>query len=195
MGQLSEVAVYNMALDMLEEGPVTAPSEDSRAARLLSRNYAQTRDEVLRAHPWNFALTRARLPALAEAPAFGWRRAFHLPPDCLRVLPVVRGGGLNARPVAHEIEGGLVLTDEPAPLPVRYIRRIGDPGRFDALFARALAARLAVYTGHVITGKQSYIERVARIYSETLAEARLIDSLEGSAAAPLGEDWIEARHR
>lgn len=194
MGQLSEVAVYNMALDMLEEGPVTAPSEDSRAARLLSRNYAQTRDEVLRAHPWNFALTRTKLPALAEAPAFGWLRAFQLPSDCLRVLPIVRDGGFEARPIAHEIEGSQVLTDEPAPLAIRYIRSVSDPGRFDALFARALAARLAVYVGHVITGKQSYIERVGRIYSETLAEARRIDSLEGTAATPLGEDWIEARY-
>ncbi len=194
MGQLSEVAVYNMALDMLEEGPVTAPSEESRAARLLSRNYPQTRDEVLRAHPWNFALKRTRLPALAEAPAFGWQRAFHLPSDCLRVLPVALGGGFNARPIPHEIEGSHILTDEPAPLAIRYIRRVSDPGRFDALFARALAARLAVYVGHVITGKQGYIERVGRIYSETLMEARRIDSLEGSAATPLGEDWIEARY-
>ncbi len=194
MGQLSEVAVYNMALDMLEEGPVTAPSEDSRAARLLNRNYAQTRDEVLRAHPWNFALTRAKLPALAEAPAFGWQRAFHLPSDCLRILPVFQGGGFDAKPIAHEIEGRQILADEPPPLPIRYIRRVVDPGRFDALFGRALAARLAVYVGHVITGKQSYIDRVGRIYEETLIEARRIDALEGSPATPLGEDWIEARY-
>ena len=194
MGQLSEVAIYNMALDMLDEGPVTAPSEDSRAARLLNRNYAQTRDEVLRAHPWNFALTRTALPSLAQAPAFGWLSAYQLPADCLRILPLAREGGFNAAPVPHEIEGGRILTDEPAPLAVRYIRRVTDPGQFDPLFARAFAARLAVYIGHVITGKQSYVERIGRIYTDALTEARRADALEGTPPAPLGEDWIEARY-
>jgi hypothetical protein len=194
MGQLSEVAIYNMALDMLDEAPVTAPSDDTRAARLLARNYAQTRDEVLRAHPWNFAMARSLLAAAATGPAFGWARAFPLPADCLRLLPVVSGGHLNGAPVAHEVEGGAVLTDAPAPLAVRYVRRVANPSEFDPLFARALAARLAVYVGHVLTGKQSYIERIGRIYSDILVESRRIDALEATAPVPLGEDWIEARY-
>lgn len=194
MGQLSEVAIYNMALDMLDEAPVTGPSDDTRAARLLARNYAQTRDEVLRAHPWNFAVTRALLAAASAAPAFGWTRAFPLPADCLRLLPVVSGGRLDGAPVAHEIEGGAVLTDALAPLAVRYVRRIGNPSEFDPLFARALAARLAVYVGHVLTGKQSYVERIGRIYDDILVEARRIDALEATPPVPLGEDWIEARY-
>jgi hypothetical protein len=194
MGQLSEVAIYNMALDMLDEAPVTAPSDDTRAARLLARNYAQTRDEVLRAHPWNFAMARALLAAGGPVPAFGWLRAFPLPVDCLRLLPVVAGGHLNGAPVAHEVEGGAVLTDAPAPLAVRYVRRVSTPSDFDPLFARALAARLAVYVGHVLTGKQSYVERIARIYTDVLVEARRIDALEATPPTPLGENWIEARY-
>ncbi len=194
MGQLSEVAVYNMALDMLDEGPVTSPTDDTRPARLLARNYAQTRDEVLRAHPWNFATKRASLPTLSEKPAFGWQRAFELPTDCLRVLPLTVDGCLNGNPVAHEIEGRRLLSDASAPLRVRYIHRVINPGEFDPLFARALSARLAVYVGHVITGKQSYVERISGLYRDVLLEARRTDALEGTPQAPLGEDWIEARY-
>jgi len=193
MGQLSEVAIYNMALDMLDEAPVTSPTDDTRAARLLVRNYGQTRDEVLRSHAWNFALARASLAAAGSAPAFGWRRAFPLPSDCLRVLPLASGGYMEGSPVPHEVESWSILTDAPAPLPVRYVRRVANPAAFDPLFARALAARLARYVGHVLTGKQSYVERIGRIYAEVIAEARSIDALEGTPPTPLGDSWIEAR--
>src|SRR5690606_25509259 len=102
----------------------------------LARNYPQTRDEVLRAHPWNFALARALLAASGTAPAFGWARAFPLPVDCLRLLPVVAGGHLNGTPIAHEVEGGAVLSNATAPLAIRYVRRVVNPSEFDPLFAR-----------------------------------------------------------
>lgn len=191
---LSEVAIYNLALDMLDEGPVTSPTDDTRPARLLNRNYAQTRDEVLRAHPWNFALTRESLPALSEKPAFGWAYQYELPTDCLRLMPLTYDGNLNGSPIPHEVEGGRVLTDKEAPLRIRHVRRVTNTSDFDPLFARSLAARLAIYVGHVITGKQSYIERLGGLYRDVILEARRIDALEGTPQAPLGEDWIEARY-
>lgn len=194
MGQLSEVAVYNMALDMLDEGPVTSPDDDTRAARLLARNYPPSRDETLRGHVWNFAVTRAVLPSLVQKPAFGWKNGFALPVDCVRLLPLTTGGVFDASPVPHELESGVILTDAVAPLPVRYVRRVENPSEFDPLFGRALAVRLAIYVGHVITGKQSYVERLGRIYQDVLTEARRIDALEGSPPTPMGDSWIGARH-
>lgn len=55
---LAEVDIANQALDLLDEGPITALSDTSGRAKWLSRNYATTRDALLRAHPWKFSIKR-----------------------------------------------------------------------------------------------------------------------------------------
>ena len=44
-------------------------------------------------HPWSFALKHAALARGTESPAPGWRYAWPLPADCLRVVNAVADGG------------------------------------------------------------------------------------------------------
>lgn len=188
------VDIYNMALDMLDEGPVVDPTTDTRrSAKAVARQYPECVKELLRAHPWQFAKARASLAASSTAPAFDWLRAFPLPADFIRLVPLTKTGVFEGRPFLFEIEGGEILTDEPAPLKIRYIRSVTDPLKFDPLFTRALAAKLAMYIAHSVTGKRSYVSDSQQIYNMALIEAQRISSMEQKTERAFDSEWIDAR--
>ena len=141
---ISDVAICNHALDLLGADPIVSLDDDTQVGRLCKRNYEPVRDAVLRAYPWNPAIRRAALPALADAPAWGF----------LPVSPCPRGRSRrpafaccdrkrNRRARAdYRIEGGRCSAMRAA-ASILYIAQITDPTRFGPLLADAIAARLA----------------------------------------------------
>jgi hypothetical protein len=189
----SRIDVYNMALDLLEETPVTSLTDGKPATNWLNRNYEISRDGELRKHSWNFALTRAGLAADSAAPAFGWSRQYTFPADCLAVKPLTAEGKQNGGLVAYEIEANKILTDAVAPLRLRYIRRVSSEAEFDPLFVEVLVAKLAFKMAHWLTGKRSFAERSLGIYQDTLSAARLADALESTFPDVIADDVIAIR--
>lgn len=177
----SVVAICNRALDMLGADPVTSLDDNTKAARLCARNYEPVRDAVLRAYPWNVAVRRASLAALAEAPAWGSARQFPLPegPDpepCLRLLSIEGETRFGLR---YKVEGRRVVTDEAAPLRILYIARIEDPSQLDPMLADAIATRLAADLSYSLTASAALGQTLMGIYQTKLAEARATDAEEG----------------
>jgi len=178
----SVVAICNRALDMLGAEPVTSLDDNTKAARLCARNYEPVRDAVLRAYPWNAAVRRAALAALAEAPAWGYARQFQLPegpsPEpCLRLLAI---DGETEFDLRYKIEGRRVLTDEAAPLNILYIARIDDPASLDPQLADVIATRLAADLSYSLTASAALGQSLMDIYQAKLNEARVTDAEEGS---------------
>lgn len=178
----SVVAICNRALDMLGAEPVTSLADNTKAARLCARNFEPVRDAVLRAYPWNAAIRRASLAALAEAPGWGYARQFQLPdgpvPEpCLRLLAIDGEVDFGAR---YKIEGRRVLTDEPAPLNIVYIGRIADPSQLDPMLHDVMATRLAADLSYSLTASAALGQSLMEIYQAKLAEARTTDAQEGS---------------
>lgn len=191
----SEVTICNLALAALGADRIADLGDDSQPARLCSVFYEPGRDAVLRAYPWNFAIRRAALAALSDAPAWGFDRQYQLPegpsPEyCLRVLEVDQADDRNA---PFLIEGRKILTDIEAPLYIKYIARVTDPAQFDAAFIRALAARLAVDLAYPLTASASMVEQVSKLYQAVMSEARIVDAQEGTPGTVSATDWIEDR--
>ena len=152
----SVIAICNRALDLLGADPITSLEDGSKPAGLCQRNFGPAADSVLRLYPWNAALRRARLPALAEMPAWGYAHQYQLPqgPEpayCLRLLAV---DGCED----YRVEGRRVVTDAPPPLDILYLGRIADAAEYDALLAEAIAAKLAVQLAGNLTESGSRIE-------------------------------------
>ena len=57
----SEVQICNLALAKIGDQQITSLTENSKAGRLCNLVYEPLRDATLRAHPWNFAITRETL--------------------------------------------------------------------------------------------------------------------------------------
>src|SRR3546814_20867525 len=97
--------ICNSALAKIGAARITALGEASRNASLCAELYDKCRDDLLRAHSWNFATARAKLARADTAPAFGPAYAYALPADWIRCVTAqdsADGGVL----LAYQIEGG-----------------------------------------------------------------------------------------
>lgn len=184
----SVVDVCNKALDKLGHGPITNLGDGTKAANLCDRNWPLVRDEVLRDHPWNFAVTRANLAPVATAPAWGFTNAFNLPSDCLRLLEVK-----DQRSEDYQVESRQILSDADV-LYIRYIRQVTDPNRMDATVVDLMAARLALELCESLTQSNTKLQLMWRQYEESLVRAKRVDGRENPPTLMEEDDWIAVRY-
>lgn len=171
----SAVEICNLALGILEEQRIMSLTDASEPARLCNLHYDEARDFVLRLHPWNFAVRRAKLSENAEVPAFGYTRSFKLPTDpyCLRVLAINEPD----HPPNWKVEGRDLLTDEAA-VRLTYVARVVDATSYDAGFVQALSHFLAWKLAKPLTGSRSEAEMRREEFFVVLRSARGIDGME-----------------
>src|SRR6056300_995370 len=145
----SVVDICNEAMDLLGAGTITALSENSKEARICNRRFSTVRDAVLRAHPWNVAITRKSIAQDADTPAFGFSYQYTLPnnPYCLRVLSFFDDqvdseiAAYDTR-LMYKIEGRKILSNE-STCKITYIGRVTDTEQYDSLLSSTVAHRLA----------------------------------------------------
>lgn len=188
MASKSYVAIANLALVGLGADTIMALDEDSKPARLINAIYELIRDEVLRAHPWNFAIRWSNLAQLNETPTNGYAYAYQLPtnPLCLKVIR------LYETSKDFRVENGKLYTDY-STATLKYIAQITDPTEFDSAFITAYAARLAAEIAYALTGSQSVQEAKWKEYALKLQEARSLDSQEGKPDKREVSSWLSAR--
>lgn len=154
-------------------------------ARAVRLHYDSCRDEVLRRAMWGFATKRTKLSRLSTPPAFEFSAQYALPADLVRFIEI-NGLGVweNESADWYAIEGGddtmpnmILIEDKGETLPIKYIRRVEDVTKFDALFVNALVTLLASKIRPVITGDsgQSLLEEFEKL---ALPNARLLDGQE-----------------
>lgn len=189
----TDVTIVNAALIRLGETTITALSDDIKPARLANAIYADVRDAVTRAHPWNFALMRAELSANANAPTWGYANAYDLPGDpdhCLRVLTVDDEDEHVGR---WTVEGRQIVSDLSSPIRILYLRRVYAPDDTDPLFREALSARLARELAETLGKSTSLQQAMTKLYQAKLREARSADGQEGTPEILSADTWLTAR--
>jgi hypothetical protein len=175
----TEVSICSNALRKLGDDPITSLTDDTERARLCNSFYESSRDACLRAHPWNFAITRATLAQLSTTPAYGFSYQYALPTDpyCLRVLEMEYQDYIfKVENLATE--GRVLLTDE-STAKILYIARVTDTTLFDSLFVDLLTAKLSINLSYAITGSLKVQEQMYLLYTKILSEARSVDGQEG----------------
>lgn len=89
----TELEAANLALDEIGEPPIGSLTENSGRARACNRWFATVRDELQRAHDWNFCSAWTQ-PALDPKPANGpLKNRYPMPDDCLKVRDVTQQTG------------------------------------------------------------------------------------------------------
>jgi hypothetical protein len=183
--------ICNSALAKVGAARIAALDEGSKNANLCAELYEKCRDDLLRAHSWNFAMARVKLARTADAPAFGFDHAYALPADWIRCVSAqgsARGGELPA----YRIEGGRLLSDA-AEVYLRYVRRVEDANLMPADFREALACLLGRELATPIAQSNSLEEKLEARFRTRLRRARTTDGLEDRAEPmPLGA-WAAAR--
>lgn len=130
-------------------------------------------------HPWNFAIRRATLNALTEAPGSEYAYQYALPADCWRWLPWHPD---DPDWFEGEAEGGNILTDAEAPIAIRYIsgEYADEVGRWPAHFATAVELELAFRIAEPVTGSTSIARDMRDLAAEALMKAKRKDGLESN---------------
>ncbi len=116
----SVVEICNGALNQLGATTILSLTEDSKNARLCNQRFTQVRDAVFRSHPWNCLQKRQELAADTDAPAWGFKFAYTLPADCLRLLRILDYDS------NYKVEGRKILSNTSS-MKILYIARVTDP--------------------------------------------------------------------
>lgn len=199
----SIIQICNRALTKLGSNRITSLDDNVKGARTMSANYDAVRRAAIRAHRWSFAIVRTTLPAMADAPAWGYTKQYQLPPDNLRVDQVdrywvwfgnlFRGYTDSFDFTPYAIESGRILTNLAAPLKVRYSRDITDPNLFDTTFDEYLACLLAREACEDLTQSSTKFQQIEAQLKDAQMEAVRANAIE-RPPQPLAEsEWIMAR--
>lgn len=189
----SAVSVCNIGLIGLGEEPITAFTDQSKAARFCKARYDQLRRAMLRSCPWGCATRQAGLAASATAPMFTYAAFYPVPTDFIRLndLPENRDAIWELMNIATV--GQAIATDEGAPLDILYNFDLTDPTQFDPLLSEAIGyavgAALAIPLGRDKALKQIMEgEREGR-----LSSARLVSAQENSRREWDTDTWLRQR--
>jgi hypothetical protein len=185
----SVTSICNLALAKVgQANKIISIDENSKAARALNTVYETVRDQCLRDHPWNFATARAQLAADVDSPAWGFTYAYTLPADFLRLLEIS-----DVQSQDYLVEGGKVLTDATGPLNLRYIQRVTDPNRYDALFITMFATLLAATVSYELTQSKSLKDGLFEEYQAWRLSGKNIDGQENPPELLQDNSWLDAR--
>jgi hypothetical protein len=186
MATISDVDIANSALIKIKANLITSFGDDGEEAAACNILYSQLRDDILRSHPWNFAIKQATLQQLSDDPAFEFNNAFQLPNDCLRVLKT------DDMSFKYKIKGRELHTDAGS-VKIEYIRQETDTTIFDPLFVEVLATRLASELAYPIAGSNETKGILLREYEKKMAEAKRRDGQEGIMDVVEANFWIDSR--
>lgn len=191
---MTQTDLANVALGHLGSAVIMSISEVSPAAEHCRRFWDLTRDALLRQRHWNFALKRATLTALEDAPLFGWSYAYQLPADYILAVEFngYQSGTGEAR---HEIEGTHLLTNE-ATASLKYIWRQPDVSEWDASFCESFGYFLAARIAPALTSAQGVADNLLQRGEQFMMRAFGPDNQETRPRAVLaqtGSEWRSAR--
>ena len=187
----SVVEICNRALQKLGAKRIVSLTEDTVNARHCNVAYVPVLRSELRAHSWNCAIKRVSIAADATEPIFGKANYFTLPSDFLRLIEQDPSELRND--LDWQIEGKKIVTNDDAPLEVRYIYEITDPNEIDASLAEALSAKLAVEMCEVITQSNSKKSSLIEEYDAAIKMAKRVNAIESIAAEPPMDTWESIR--
>lgn len=169
--QVSALAICNQALLQLGAAKINSFTDGTVAGTLCNDLWPTMRDKVLRVHPWNCIIKRATL-STSTTPTWGYKYAFTLPTDCLRLLEVDIQSD-------HKVENGKILTDESS-VNIKYIYKENDSTKYDSLLISTLVACMAAELAYPITRSESKAAAAFQIFAEKLRLARMVDAQEDS---------------
>lgn len=190
----SKVEIANLALQKLGAKRISSFTQDHPNARSVSFAYDFIREKELRAYRWGFAIRRESIAADASQTEWGSHYRYTLPNDYLYLLLDDETVHAVDWRIESATDGVFIITDDTAPLNIRYVADIDDPNYYDALFVEVMACSLADHCCEEITGSASRKDRIMRDRDIALARATQQGSIEKPAETFPEDEWVTARY-
>lgn len=189
----SKTSICDRALQILGMAQVgSVPQVGSAGAKAMERAYTPVKLSELTKHYWHFSIKRAALAASSTPPVHTKASAYPLPGDYLMLAPEDIESDYQV-PNDWIVEGGHIITNDTGQLLIRYVSSDVTEALFDAIFAEALAAALAVATGRQLTNSAGVVAEAAAIYDEQIEIAKLRGSIIQQKPRVPVSPWISRR--
>jgi len=179
---VSKTSICNMALTPLGAQRIHDIGDASDETAVLCRLYYDIIvDEVLRSHTWNCAIWFQSLASLSsddddylldDYEEYDYQYTLPTDPKCLRVISIPEYPDYD-----YEIVGDYLLCDLDEVV-LKYVKRITDPTKFDALLVQSIAYRLAAELADRITNSSRTRDNMLKMYEWQLNRAQTVDSIE-----------------
>lgn len=177
---LTQVQIVNMALGMVGDYYISSMTEGTKQSTYAGIFWENTRDNLLRSYPWNFAIERASLARLASVPVWQYDYKYQLPNDCLKVLDVSPNGDFDiSQTLDYRIEGRTVVTNETS-VYIKYVKQVTDTSLFPPSFSKALSCDLALlFAEPLAAADASSKQLIGQMREVAISEAKSGDFDEG----------------
>ncbi len=191
----SDTNIANRAMRLLKAGRIASLDDGSKNANVAIDVYDEVRDDLLRAHKWNFNKRLVLLARLSTAPAFGFDYAYALPSDWIRTYSLHdNDAGTGSVPFEEaEVDGvgALLCSVETAYL--KYGYALTDPNRMTPDFRTAFAHSLAVNMPGIPNISAAAWERLEDQSTKKLNRAKSTDALGQPPERRPAGSWATSR--
>ncbi len=188
----SIVGICNSALIKLGQVTIISLTQGDKNANLCDEQFEKMRDELLRSHPWNFAVARVQLAQLSATPAFEFDFAYQMPAGWLRTISV-HDNNRGAGQARYRMQARTLLSNATT-IYLRYVQIITDPNTMDAQFREALAWKLAADLALPITQSMTTVENMQKGFVAAVSAAKGSDAVEDYPEEEPESDWSLARN-
>lgn len=186
---LTDLQLCSRALIKIGAAQITSFTSGSAESDIASALYSITRDALLSAYPWNFALKKATLSQSSTPPVSDFQYAYTLPTDYLRAISA--GNSNKSRGSHYHIVGNALHTNESVVV-LSYIYRANESD-FPPFFASVLIAQLAAEFCIPLTENSARADALYKIAADELKKARSIDAQQDSPKRIDSFSLIDAR--
>tara|TARA_R110002051_G_scaffold118355_1_gene192098 strand:- start:434 stop:1024 length:591 start_codon:yes stop_codon:yes gene_type:complete len=193
----SEVDICNLALSHIgASATIASLTEQSEEAFHCNLLYADTRDTLLRAHPWGFATRHLALSDVGTPPG-NWSYRYSYPNDCLFIREILQVTD-NGDPIEYEValsdayNSRVILTNQESATLI-YTYKASNTLVFDPMFVTSLAWKIASEVAMPLTRDEKRMTAAYQMYLSTLSEAKTFNSNESHIDRNKEASWISGR--
>jgi len=195
---MTQSSILNKALSRAGANvTISSINDDRDEARLLRTFYDNARQELLREHGWQFALTYSRLVYIDDAvDSVRWVLKYKFPNNILRIIELDRRQDESVIPFTRAYDpntgDAVIYTNRPDAVAVG-VADVEEEDYFDPSFEDTLSWRLAFEIAPNLSADPSLVELLNQQYLRALNVAKTKSNSEFSPSPDADAPWIQNR--
>ena len=193
----SPVKIANQALIRLGVKKIVAFTDEKKAADVMSTNYDNSRDTLLKLYPFKFAKKRQTLAPLSTTPKWGFEFEYELPSDYIRLLDVEGHSAavdIDGRSNNYKLEGRTIRTNQATSINILYICNSSPEAFFDPDFVKVFFLQLALDGFTTLAGRGTSRSKIEGEFLAAIEVAKRNGSLEEPNEQAYSAEWENSRN-
>lgn len=200
MDDATKLLLFNAALRLLGEGKLASLTENREPRRQLDDVFNNGGiNYCLQQGMWNFATRTQQLDFESSiSPTFGFRKAFILPDDYVRMVQLSADEYFSLPLIQYREEAGYIFCEYET-LYLSYISNDtlygGDPSLWPETFKRYVEAHFAAEIAERLLQNDTKLANIYKIRKTRMLDARSKDAMEEGVRFPPPGSWVTARRQ